>query len=269
MVRWFPLLFIMLLALPMSARGADKKNALQQMPKPDVRALLGGNSPDALAGSLRGYLVDNLPPVLFEDSKNWGHTTRVRKVHWKGSGLRVRPEVIEVEKNDGTWRKIRANADNLPNSLIVDLRNFQQPEAGPMTFDVFLAFDLKVHYDQQNWERGLRLYSGSARARMRIKVLTKCELTARLETNGGLIPEAVVRLRVTKANLSYDNLVVEHIAGVGGEMAQLLGDAIKGSIHEWHPSLERDLLAKANAAIVKAGDTKEVRISVGKLLKKK
>jgi hypothetical protein len=33
--------------------------------------------------------------------------------------------------------------------------------------------------------------------------------------------------------------------------------------------MERDLLAKANAAIVKAGDTKEVRVSLSKLLEKK
>ena len=38
---------------------------------------------------------------------------------------------------------------------------------------------------------------------------------------------------------------------------------------KWHPSLERDLLAHANAAIEKAADTKDVRISLHDLLKKK
>ena len=33
------------------------------------------------------------------------------------------------------------------------------------------------------------------------------------------------------------------------------------------PELERDLLAQANAAVVKAADTKEVRLSVESLLK--
>ncbi len=36
---------------------------------------------------------------------------------------------------------------------------------------------------------------------------------------------------------------------------------------KFKPDLERDLLAKANAAIVKAADTKEVRVSLGGLLK--
>jgi hypothetical protein len=38
---------------------------------------------------------------------------------------------------------------------------------------------------------------------------------------------------------------------------------------QWHPHVERDLLAKANAAIVKAADTREVRLSLGNLLKSK
>jgi hypothetical protein len=63
--------------------------------------------------------------------------------------------------------------------------------------------------------------------------------------------------------------VVEHIAGLGGEAAKLLGDAARGSIKQWRPSMEHELLAKANVAIVKAGDTKEVRVSLSKLLGKK
>src|SRR5262249_58693374 len=102
-----------------------------------------------------------------------------------------------------------------------------------------------------------------------VKVLLHCELIARLEDAGGFLPDAVFRLRVVRAQLSYDNLVVEHIAGVGGEFAQLLGDAVKGGLRQWHPSLESELLAPASAAIVKAGDSKEVRLSVSKLLNRK
>jgi hypothetical protein len=259
---------MVLLTLPALTAG-EAPSALKKLPPPDVKAILGGGTPDALAGSLRGYLVDNLPPVLFEDSRSWGRTKPVRVTRWRGKGLQVRPEKVYVEKNDGTWKKVRATAADLADTLVLDIRNFRQPEGGPLKFDVFLAFDLRLYYDQQNWESGLRLYSGSARGRLRVKLLAKCELSARLEDNGSVLPDVVVRLRVTKASLSYDNLVVEHIAGVGGELAQMIGDAIKGGLREWHPSLERELLAKANAAIVKAGDSKEVRLSVGKLLGKK
>jgi hypothetical protein len=68
--------------------------------------------------------------------------------------------------------------------------------------------------------------------------------------------------------LPYENLVVDHIAGVGGKAAEIFGDVVKGSLHQWDPSLERNLLAKGEAAMVQEGDTKEVRVSLSQVLKK-
>ena len=36
-------------------------------------------------------------------------------------------------------------------------------------------------------------------------------------------------------------------------------------VKQMRPSLEKDMLEKANRAIVKAGDTKEVKLGLGKL----
>ena len=76
-----------------------------------------------------------------------------------------------------------------------------------------------------------------------------------------------MQLKVTKADLRYDNLKFEHIAGVGGEAAEMIGELAHTAVNQWRPSLERDLLEKANAAIVKAGENKEVRLSLTKLFK--
>src|SRR5262249_22099233 len=158
----------------------------------------------------------NLPPTLYEASPGWGQMRLVaRGVKWKGKGVHVHPEVTYSHKNDGTWRKIRVTAENLPDTLILDIRDVRQPEPGRITFDVFLSFDARLDYEQQNWDAGVRLYSGGARARLRVKLLLQCELTARLEKNDSLLPDAVFRLRVVHADLRYDNLVVEHLAGVG------------------------------------------------------
>src|SRR5262249_40894965 len=114
---------------------------------------------------------------------------------------------------------------------------------------------------------GIRLYDGSARARLRVKLTLHCEATVRLES-GIILPDVMFRLRVVRSDLQYDHFVLEHAGGIGGEGAKLLGDAIKGWLHEFHPSLERELLAKANAALEKAGDTREIRIGLGSLMKK-
>ncbi len=235
----------------------------------NVLSALGGGSVDALAGSLRGFLIKAMPEPLYEDTRHWGLQKAVREIKWRGKGVHVHPEKIEVMKNDGRWWKVRVTADRLPDTLVFDLRNARQIEAGRMTFTAFISFDTHVEYDKQTWHSGRRTYSGSIRARLRVKLTLHCEATARLDGSDGLLPDAVFRLRVLQAESGYDNFVVEHIAGVGGEAAKLLGDAAHGSIKQWRPSMERDLLAKADAAIVKAGDTKEVRVSLSKLLGKK
>jgi hypothetical protein len=256
------------LTLAAPATASDLPPAVGKLPPPKVVPLLSGDSADALAGSLRGYLVHNLPPVLYEASPGWGRMKLVaRGVEWKGQGLRVRPQVQYSHKNDGVWRRIRARAVNPADTLVLDIRNARQPEPGKLAFDVFLSFDARVEADQQNWESGVRLYSGSARARFRARLLLGCELTARFEKGASVVPDAVVRLRVVRAEVGYDNLVVEHIAGIGGEGAQLLGDALKGGLRRWDPDLEPALLARANEALVRAGDSKEMRLSLGRFLK--
>jgi hypothetical protein len=110
------------------------------------------------------------------------------------------------------------------------------------------------------------LFDNSVRARLRVKLTLDCEVTSRFEPNGSLLPDAVIHFQVVRSDVQFDNLKVEHVAGIGGEGARLLGDVVKGSLRD--SSLQSDLLARANAAIVKAGDAKEVRLSLLNLLKK-
>ena len=72
----------------------------------------------------------------------------------------------------------------------------------------------------------------------------------------------IVRLHVLSSSFGYDDVVVEHTAGVGGDAAKVLGELMLGIVKQAKPSLERKLIEKANAAVVKAGDTKEVRVSL-------
>jgi hypothetical protein len=235
---------------------------------PNPLTLLNTSTTDALAGNFRGALVRGMPNPLFESKRDWGRTKSVERIHWKGKGLHVHPEKVRQDKNDGDWRKVRLTADNLPDTLIFDLRDVQSPEPGRLTFTIFVSFDAGVVYDHQKWDEGRKLWDSTLRARLRVKLLLRCEATARLESGGTLVPDAVLRLRVMQADVRYDNLVVEHVAGIGGAGAKLLGEAARGMLREVKPSLERDLLSKADAAIVKAGDTKEVRLRLADLLKR-
>jgi hypothetical protein len=215
-------------------------------------------------------LIQAMPTTLYEGSSNWGQTRKVpNQLKWRRNGLRIRAEVYRNPRNDGTWRKIKLSTRNPAQSLAVDIRDWKYPDADHMTFTAALALDAGVDFEQQIWQSGVRLYSGSLRARMRINLTLGCEVLLKMEKSKGLLPDLVFRLRVVKSDMKYDNLVVEHIAGIGGTGAKVLGEALQSHIRQWHPSLERDLIAKANAAIVKAADTKEVRLGLGSLWKLK
>jgi hypothetical protein len=254
---------VLVSALALSLTAASRAPA-DDAPAP--LSVLAPNSLDALSGTLRGILVRSLPDPLYEASPGWGRMKYVaRGLEWHG----LRPEIQRSHKNNGTWQKVRFRADNPADTLVLDLRHLQFPEPGRLTFDVLLAFDAHVDYTHQEWENGHKLYDGSVRARLRLKLKLSCEATTRLEANGGLLPDAVFRLHVTRADLGYDNLVTEHIAGVGGELAKVIGDAFRGGLKQWRPSLEGELLTRADAAIVKAGDTREVRVHLADLFLKK
>jgi hypothetical protein len=260
------LAWLIVTAVVCPASRAAASPPVAKVRPPDPVALLAPSNSDALSGALRGYLAHHMSPTLYEAAPDWGHTTRVANgLKWTGKQLPLHPHIHYSEKNDGDWRKVVVSTTNLPDTLVLEIRNIQQPGLDRVTFDIFLAFDAHVDYEHQRWESGIRLYAAGAKARLRIKAHLSCEASARLEPSGKLLPDAVIQLHVAKADVTYDNLVVEHVAGVGGEAAKLIGDSLVGGMRQWRPSLEKELLAKADAAVVKAGDTREVRIRLAQL----
>ena len=222
----------------------------------------------ALEATLRGLLQKNLPDPLVSSADGWGRQAEgVVGVKFHKEGLRLRSEQLRGMRNDGTWRKVAVRVPN-PQSLALGIVEAAYPEPGKATFTAHLGADCDIRFEQQVWRHGTRLYAGETRARCRAAVALKCEVTTRTEKKeGGFIPDLVCRVKVTEAQLFYEKLVVEHTAGVGGDAARVLGDAVIDAVRRVKPDLERDLVAKANAAVVTAADTREVRLSVDALLK--
>lgn len=260
---------LLLLLLGAAAGNAAPPANFKVPPLEDILPLLDARSPDALEGVLRSALIQFLPNPLYEASPNWGkQRPTAHALHWHRKGLLLRPEIRREPRNDGTWRKYVLTSRNLPDTLIIDIRQVQFPEPLRMQFELFLSFDAAAEYTHHVWESGVRLYAGSVRARFRAKLTLQCEATARLEPTKSIVPDAVFTVQVVKARLGYDNLVVEHIPGIGGSAARLLGRAFHEALDQWHPSVERGLLERANAAILRAGHTREVRISLGRIFAK-
>lgn len=270
------LVLLGLLVFPALAVGQGPDDPLDPLADPGpppanradpVEELLGQQSAATLSATLRNFLLASLPPVLYADDRQWGKVKYVtRGYEWKGKLL---PEKQKAHKYDGVWRRIKVTARQPQQTLTLHLRNLRQPAPGTVHFTLFISLLTGIEYDQQRWHNGTRLWAGTIRARLRVKLALACEVTTRVENNGGLIPDLIFHIRVLKSAVGYDDLVVEHFGGVGGDLAKVLGEGFQGMVRLFKPSLERDLLVRGNAALVKAADHRQVRLSLMRLAIKK
>lgn len=234
---------------------------VQAQTKPDPTAA------EELASIARTMLLAAMPTPLVDQGQNWGQQRMVPNgIRWEREGLLLKPHTVEKLKNDGIWRKIRIDADNPEQNLMIQVSNVQKPGKGRMTFDMVASLKTNIKFEQQVWKSGVRLYSGETRARCRPILTLKCESITKVVKTKSLLPDVTFRMRVLDAKLTYDQFVVEHTLGVGGDAAKILGDAAHDLLNQIKPSIERKMLEKANQSIIKAGDTKEVKLGLGKLL---
>ena len=225
-----------------------------------------------LAGTLRKLMLANLPDPVVEADMGWNTQRKVAiGVKWEKVGrVRLKPMVMRDVKNDGHWQKVHIHATDPEKSLTLTVSNLRSPEVGKTLFDAQIGLDSKIVYEQQMWLGGKRLYAGESQARCRAGLNCVVELTDKVEFKlGTLLPAVSLRVRVVEAQLSYTNLVCEQTFGLSGDAAKLVGKTLLEVLKKVQPHTEKDLLAKANTAIVKAADTKEVRIEFDKLLQGK
>lgn len=223
-----------------------------------------------LSDVVKQLLVKYLPDPAVTSKHNWGQQKEVtvRFEPERKGPFRWQVERVKEKRNDGHWTALKLSAMNPRDNLTVDLKDIRSPEAGKTTFTAVLSGPVRFGFEQQLWKSGIRIYSGETRGRCDAKSVLDCETTSRLDwTAGKLLPTQILRVKVTKADLSYEHLKIEHTAGLGGEAAELIGDTILAAVKRMKPSLEKDLIEKANAAVVKAGDSKEIRLELEKLLK--
>lgn len=222
-----------------------------------------------LSDNLQKLLLANLPDPLVQTNHHWGEQKEVAiGIKWEKKGvIRYRPEVMRDVKNDGHWERVTVEAVDPAKSMKLTVNNPRTPEAGKTLLDAVVQTDVRLKYEQQRWAMGKRVYAGETRAMCTAAVTMQVEITSRNEfAPGSLLPTVVLRVRVTEADLKYWDLECEHTLGMDGPAAKALGKAVHEIMKKVKPDMEKGLLEKANAAIVKAADTKEVKVELGNLL---
>lgn len=265
-MRWWIVGSLTLAAAGSASAGAPGQAAGSR--SPTQAAAQASNTLESVAHALRAELLQRLPEPLYEHGRQWGHTaSTLTGIKFSGRGLHVRTRTTHGPRNQGTWQKLRLTLVQPAQTLRLQLTAPEVVEPGRVRFNVFLSAMVRAEYEQQNWQAGVRLYSGTAQARGNVRLQLGCEVTMRLEAGTAFLPDAVLTVRIVNSNVAIDQLVVEHIAGVGGDAARLLGDAALAAVRRRHPSLERNLLRRAEEAITRTCQGREVRLGLQTLLR--
>jgi hypothetical protein len=250
MLGRIPLLALALLAAPAAAAE----------PPLDARGL---------TDALKPMLLASLPTPLAVAPMSWGEQREVTiGIRWERERLLFKPLPMRAVKNDGHWQKVTLTAVDPAKSLALHVRDVRVA-ADKTIFNAAVGMDVRAVYEQQMWAMGKRVYAGETHVRCRAVLDLKCELTSSTTFEpGAKLPTVTIRVRGTEARAGYSDFVCEHTLGMNGKPAEVLGKAAFEVVKKVAPQVERDLLAKANAAALKAAETKEVRLEFDKLLAK-
>jgi hypothetical protein len=221
------------------------------------------SSAEALTPFVRSLLLQALPQPLGQSQGNWGQQHEVVVgMKWH----KLKPEPMRSLRNDGLWQKARAEAIDPAHTLSFRMDSVEAVDANTTRFVATLGMEVRAVQEQQLWKSGVRLYSGEVRGRCHVAIRVVGEMNTKFERPAGqLLPTATVRVRLTEADVNYDHLVCEHILGMNGQPAKLTGDVMLKLLRQVKPGWETAQKDKANAMIVKAADTKEVRVELDKL----
>ncbi|MGL6074333.1 MAG: hypothetical protein ACRC8S_09245 [Fimbriiglobus sp.] len=233
---------------------------------PSIQAQEAEKMPDTqetLTPFLRQLLLQSMPQPLGQHPGNWGQMRDVMV------GMRInrfKPEVVRDLRNDGLWQRVRVEAIDPQSTFSFHLDSIKPVDAHTSRFEATMGLPVRAIHEQQLWKSGKRLYGGEVRGRTTVTIRVVGEMTTRFERGPNqLLPTAVVRVHVTQADVDYSPIVCEKILGLEGQPAKLVGEMALKALRTAKPGFEGDMKAKANTAILKAADTKEVRVELLKL----
>jgi hypothetical protein len=242
-------------AVPLKApKGIDQ-------PKPEEVA--------AISKMLRDMAIQKMPEPLLKANDGWGKQKEfaVGKVMLRKTN-RAAPEMPRALVNDGLWRRFTVAARDPQKTLAIGVTELVRPADDTMNVTINVAMEINFRMEQQLWVRGRQLYSGETRGHCQGAVQLKATVVHKtIPKPGSLFPDVNMKITTTDAKLFYDKLVIDHTAGLDGEDAQKVADLVIDLIKAIKPDLEKELLEKGNAAIVKAAGTREVKLELDKLLK--
>ncbi|WP_182870256.1 hypothetical protein [Stieleria mannarensis] len=216
----------------------------------------------ATVQSLVDLAVAQLPHA-YDGEKNWKRTKKI----W--AGVRIRRDGVQL-KTHRRWRDVRQGLQtryhiqfpgerSAPRPVNATVRSVTPTEGGPeqhagWMIECDLATPLDFSARIERWNLGVQWYSVEVRGHAKIRLTLSGRLSSYPDYSV-LPPAIVIDPNVTSASLHLDELHVDRISKVGGEVAEKWGEMAEKIVNEvLIDDINEKLHAKLNKAIDKKRD---------------
>jgi hypothetical protein len=223
----------------------------------------------ALTRILTDLFRRHLPDPLAQTSDNWGQQEEVRGNRRRIKDWHIVSEPYEYKRNQGLWRRLTLRVPDRQ-CVHVGVRDIQFPRRGCLQGTILTVVEeMKLQLEQQHWCHGVRLYSCDIRAHCKVGLTLFAQVTSQqAHSPTALLPNYIFTVRVYQARLDYDRVVVDHIMGLDGQAAKIAGDTIREIVRRFKPDLEEQLRQRAEAAIVRVTDNRQLHLTLDDWLRR-
>lgn len=193
---------------------------------------------------------ENLPPT-YEDVRKWG----LQKEVWDGvkiwrEGTRIETKRKTKLVNAGTWSRYSIAIVEPEQNLHIEFNRLEALPDSRIAFAVTVECPLEVFGRMSQWARDVQLVSISANADAACRLTL--DGTVELQMNMlKLPPDIVIKPRVDHAHIELTHYRVRRISQVGGDLAKLLGNGLRGVVDEKLDDMNAKLVDKINKQINK------------------
>lgn len=221
----------------------------------DDAPLTGPQAPESMSPEATQFVKGMallLLPTTYTDDDDWGGQKKIQSgLNVKVDGLKLRTSRRWKDVNHGTWKRVDASHVDPQNHFRLNIELLPRLEKGIPRYRVHAAMRLRATGRQQQWARGVKLYSISA------DVLADVEFNADLH----------FQTHVTKTDGGSKLRVLPHIeqadAKLVGFSLRSVSHAKGGAVREFGHSIE----SIVKRAVRKKGDKLAAKIN-GKVQKK-
>jgi len=229
------------------------------------------HAPEAIALTriLTDLLRRHLPDPLAQASENWGKQREVHGTRRRIRDWRIVSEPYQEIRNDGLWRRLTLRVPR-KDQLRVGIQNIEFPRRGCLRGRVLTVADrVDLQLEQQQWCNGLRLYACDTRAHCKVGLTLRAEVSSRQEHPiDAFLPKYVLKIHILEARLDYTDVVVDHILGLDGKAARVVGDGIREVVSRFKPDFEEQLRRKAETAVIRVMENRELCIALDEWLRR-